>query len=127
MPNPVRHFAIQAEDVERARRFYERVFGWRLTAWGPPEFYLIHTGDDPDDRHQGALQRRAEPLDGTGMRGFECTIDVQDLDAIRMAIVAHGGTLLSEPFTIQAVGRLCFFADCEGNRAGVMQYVPGYA
>ncbi len=24
----VRHFAINADDLSRARRFYERVFGW---------------------------------------------------------------------------------------------------
>jgi hypothetical protein len=41
MPNKLAHFAIEAEDVERALKFYESVFGWRFSPWGPPEFYLI--------------------------------------------------------------------------------------
>ena len=42
----VPHFYVRAADVERARRFYEGVFGWRFEAWGPPGFYNI----DIDDR-----------------------------------------------------------------------------
>ena len=45
MPH-VAHFAINADDVPRARRFYERVFGWKFSAWGPPEFYKIETGSE---------------------------------------------------------------------------------
>ena len=30
--NDVQHFAVAADDVERARRFYEAVFGWRFEA-----------------------------------------------------------------------------------------------
>jgi predicted enzyme related to lactoylglutathione lyase len=37
MPNNIAHFAIDADNVPRARRFYEAVFGWRFTPWGPPE------------------------------------------------------------------------------------------
>ena len=44
MANFIAHFAIQAEDLERARRFYERAFGWRFEAWGPPGYFKIHTG-----------------------------------------------------------------------------------
>ena len=31
MPN-VAHFAINADDVARAKRFYERVFGWTMSS-----------------------------------------------------------------------------------------------
>ena len=34
VPNNVAHFAITATDVDRARAFYEAVFGWRFEAWG---------------------------------------------------------------------------------------------
>ena len=42
MPN-LYHFSINADDVARARRFYERAFGWKFNAWGPPNFYMIET------------------------------------------------------------------------------------
>ena len=43
MANSVVHFEIFASEVERARQFYERTFGWRFEAAGPPDFYLLTT------------------------------------------------------------------------------------
>ena len=126
MPNHLRHFAIHADAPDRARAFYEHVFGWRFEPWGPPDFYLIHTGSAEDRGVQGALQKRHQPLTGTGMRGYECTIGVADLDAILALIPQAGGTILSAPFVIEGVGRLAYVADTEGNRVGVMQYDPDY-
>jgi len=126
MPNHLRHFAINADDVERARRFYETVFGWAFEPWGPPDFYLIRTGPAEDRGVQGALQARRTPLSGDGMRGFECTIGVDALDPILALVSAHGGMVLSAPFTIEGVGRLSFVQDPEGNRVGIMQYDRDY-
>ncbi len=126
MSNHVRHFAIHAEQVDRARSFYEGVFDWHFEPWGPPNFYLIRTGSGDDRGLQGALQERQQPLEGTGMRGYECTIGVDDLDAILARIARFGGTVVSRPFVIEGVGRLVFFHDTEGNRVGAMQYDPAY-
>ena len=126
MANHIRHFAVQADDVERARRFYEEVFGWAFEPWRPPDFYLIRTGPDGDRGLQGALQRRQGPPGGAGTGGFECTIGVEHLDAILRSITDHGGKVLSTPFTIEGVGRLAFFHDTEENRVGVMQYDRNY-
>ena len=38
MSNPVEFFAINADDVPRARQFYTAVFGWNFEPWGPPGF-----------------------------------------------------------------------------------------
>jgi predicted enzyme related to lactoylglutathione lyase len=127
MANPIRHFAVHADQVDRARTFYESVFGWHFEPWGPPNFYLIRTGPPEDRGLQGALQERQQPLEGSGMRGFECTIGVDDLDAVLERISRFGGTILSQPFVIEGVGRLAFFHDTEANRVGVMQYDPAYA
>lgn len=126
MGNHIRHFAVEADDVERARRFYEAVFDWRFEPWGPPNFYLIHTGGEGDQGLQGALQERRTPLTGAGTGGFECTIGVADLDAIIAKLQANGGRLIAPPFEIPGVGRLSFFYDTEKNRVGIMQYDPQY-
>ncbi|MDE1147310.1 MAG: hypothetical protein PW843_11930 [Azospirillaceae bacterium] len=127
MPNHLRFFAIHADDVERAKAFYEAVFDWRISPWGPPGFYLIQTGPDDDKGVGGALQQRHEPLAGTGMQGFECTVGVDDLDAIIAKVTAHGGAVTLQPYTIDGVGRLIYLRDTEGNRVGAMQYDPAYA
>ena len=123
MPNNIAHFDVQADDVERARGFYERVFGWRFEAWGPPDFYLIHTGTDDDPGIHGSVSKRNEPVGGSGRRGYECTISVQHLGAIKVAIVANGGKIVLDEYEIVGVGRLIRFEDSEGNVACAMRYV----
>ena len=41
------HFEITADDVERARKFYE-IFGWEITTSGMPgvDYWLAHTGEE---------------------------------------------------------------------------------
>jgi predicted enzyme related to lactoylglutathione lyase len=44
------YFDIAADDAERAIKFYENVFGWKvIKAGGPLEYWLVSTGygDDP--------------------------------------------------------------------------------
>lgn len=121
--NNVAHFAVNADDVERARTFYSAVFGWRFEPWGPPGFFLIATGSDADPGIRGSLQQRHEPLTGTGLRGFECTIACDDVVAVATAVERHGGTILLPPVEIPTVGTMIRFADPEGNVVGAMQYV----
>ncbi|HXA48707.1 MAG TPA: VOC family protein [Candidatus Acidoferrum sp.] len=122
MANNVSFFAIHVDDIARGRGFYERVFGWRFEPWGPPGFYLIHTGDEKNPGILGAMHKRREPVTGKGMTGFECTIAVADIDATIGAIEANGGKIGMAKFTIPTVGTGCYFHDPEGNWVGAMQY-----
>jgi predicted enzyme related to lactoylglutathione lyase len=123
MPNNIAHFDIRADDVERARRFYARVFGWRFEAWGPPDFYLIHTGTAAAPGIHGSLSKRTVPVTGRGGIGYECTVGVDDLGAIRAAILAQGGKIVLDEYEIVGVGRLIRFEDSEGNVACAMRYL----
>ena len=125
-PNHVVHFAVHADDVERARAFYEAVFGWSFEAWGPPDFYLIHTGPESDRGIHGALQKRQVPLiEGQGVSAYECSISVSDVAAIAKAIGENGGEIVVPATEIPTVGTLVQFRDTEGNIACAMQYVEG--
>jgi len=120
----LKHFSINADDMPRARRFYERVFGWRFQAWGPPGFFMIVTGTEQDPGVIGSLQKRRELIPGEPMHGYECSIGVTDVDAVAAAVVANGGTIVFPRTLIPTVGHLVFFRDSEGNVAGAMQYDP---
>jgi len=122
MANNVVHFAIHADDVERARRFYESVFGWRFEPWGPPGFYNVDTGSDDRPGIHGALHARAEPLEGSGMRGFSCTVAVDDLAETRDRVIAHGGAVQHDEMAIPTVGTHIGFVDTEGNEFAAMAY-----
>lgn len=117
----VSHFAINADDVARARDFYARVFGWKFEPWGPPGFYMVASGD-PRGTPLGSLQPRRELAPGLRLNAFECTIAVDDVDAVARNVTANGGTILMAKATIPGVGSLVFFRDPEGNVAGAMQY-----
>ncbi|MFN7918522.1 MAG: VOC family protein [Bryobacteraceae bacterium] len=117
MADPLRHFAINCDDVDRAKRFYESVFGWRFSPWGPPGFF--RTTDSGVD---GAIQKRRELVPGVRMTGMECTFGVSDIDATQRAIEAGGGKVVMPKVTIPGVGTLLFFQDPEGNLVGAMQY-----
>lgn len=122
MPNDLAHFAIHAQDCERAKKFYEAVFQWQFNAWGPPGFWLIQTTKGAVG---GSLQQRQQPVTGKGMIGFECTIGVENVEAIAAAIEKAGGKVTMKPYTIEHVGTLIQFEDTEGNSVSAMQYVKG--
>lgn len=122
MANNLASFAIHVDDLDRARRFYEAVFGWVFEPWGPPGFYLIHTGDEADPGIQGLMHKRQVPRTGTGLNGFEPTFAVEDLDAVIAAVEANGGRITMPKAPIPTVGVLIRFDDTEGNNVGAMAY-----
>lgn len=123
MSSPLAFFAVHADDVSRAREFYEGVFGWQFEPWGPPDFYLISTGAPIDQHLRGALQKRTEPLTGTGTRGFECSLAVPSVDETARAVESHGGAILFPKTQIPGVGWVVKFRDTEGNEVAAVQYV----
>src|SRR5215510_845867 len=121
MPNHISFFAINADQVPRARTFYELVFRWSFEPWGPPGFYLIDTGKEQKAVARGGLQERRELVPGQKMVGFECTISVADIDATIRAIEANGGRIVAPKFHIPTVGTVAYFVDTEANIVGIIQ------
>jgi len=117
MADKLKHIAINCDDVERGKSFYEEVFGWKFQPWGPPGFFMTE-----DAGVKTAVQQRRELAPGVRMTGFECTIGVTDIEATQAAIEAHGGKIVMPKVTLPGVGTLIFFEDPEGNLAGAMQY-----
>lgn len=122
MASNLSSFAIHADDVQRCRRFYEAVFEWRFEPWGPPDFYLVHTGDERNPGVRGLMHKRQQPRGHGGPNCFECTIAVNDLDAVTAAIKQHGGRIIMEKAPVPTVGVLTKFEDTEGNVLGAMAY-----
>jgi predicted enzyme related to lactoylglutathione lyase len=119
MAADLRFFSINADDVEQSRRFYESVLGWTFEAWGPPEFYVVNTGNGGV---AGSVQRRREIVPGERITTLEATFAVEDVDAVAAAVVANGGRIVMERTTIVGVGDLIWFQDPSGNTLGAMRY-----
>jgi hypothetical protein len=127
MANSVVHFEIFASDVERARKFYERAFGWRFEVAGPPDFYLIVTGPPSDPGlKNGLIAKRSGPAAEGSLNAYRCTIGVRSITESMSAVEAAGGKLRSSIAEIPDVGKVVEIADTEDNIVCIFEYVSGH-
>lgn len=120
MPRPI-HFEIHADDLDRAQRFYETMFGWTFAGVEGSDYRLIRTGTGPGI-DGGMMQRRGPaPQGGEPLGSWVCTVDVDDVDAYIARADASGGSLALPKMAIPGVGWLAYVKDSEGNILGMMQ------
>lgn len=119
----ITHFEIPADDPERAIKFYEKVFGWKIEKWdGPIEYWMIMTGSEDEPGIDGGLSRREDPD-----TRVENMIDVKDLEQSINEVEANGGTIIRPKMAVPTVGWLAYFKDPEGNIFGMMEIDPDAA
>lgn len=121
--NRVVHFEIQADDIERANKFYQSALGWKINQvmtkdQGGMDYWMIETGDGVGIN--GGLYKRSEAGDDKFFL-YDCTIQVEDLDKTVEAVKKAGGTITREKSMIPGVGWFAGAKDTEGNRFGIMQ------
>jgi hypothetical protein len=116
------HFEIHAEDPERARAFYEKVFGWEFLQWHDEPYWLIRTGDEERGVDCGMFwDRRPVPPAATLVQTFTIVIDVPDLDASVKVAEAAGGQVIEPKGPVPGVGWQVCIRDTEGNSLRLMQ------
>lgn len=117
------HFEIHADQPERAIAFYRSVFEWEFVPFpGSDDYWFIRTGDSAwQSGIDGGLVRRRNPIDGSAVNAFVCTVSVDDLDRYLMKVRASGGQLAAAKRAVAGVGWLAYAKDTEGNLFGLMQ------
>ena len=118
------HFEVHAADPDRAVRFYEGVFGWRVEkAGGPVDYWLVTTGPDEGPGINGAILRRmgSEPSSDQAVNSFVNTIEVDSLEETERAVPDAGGEQVLPRQEIPDVGKLAYFKDTEGNIFGALE------
>lgn len=122
MKNNLSHYAIYIDDIDRAKTFYSNLFGWDYSSYGQDDFLQIRDNSDDDSKLIGALQsRKYSPVDDK-IIGFECSISVDNIDAIIEKIEANKGKIVMPKTEILHVGWLVKFLDTEGNLVCAVQY-----
>lgn len=115
MPRVV-HFEINADDPERAGKFYEKVFGWNINRWeGPTEYWLIETGEQGEPGIDGAIMRREQQCTTIN------TIEVPSYDEFAKNVVQAGGQVVTPKQPIPGVGYHSYCLDTEGNVFGILE------
>lgn len=121
------HFEIHAADQQRCAKFYEAVFGWKVTKMQMPnfEYWLVTTGAEGTPGIDGGIVKRMgdnpDPKDPTPVTGYVCTTEVEDIDAVIAKIDAAGGTEALPKGKVDGVGILAYYKDTEGNIFGILQ------
>jgi predicted enzyme related to lactoylglutathione lyase len=114
------HFEITADDVARAKKFYE-IFGWKIADSGMPgaDYWLADTGPEDDMGINGAIMpRKYKP------QPVIHWVSVDDIDDMIEKVKAAGGKIIGEKQTVPNVGDTIYASDTEGNTFGMIQALP---
>lgn len=123
--NRVVHFEIQAEDPERAMKFYKDVFDWSFMQWGEQKYWMLMTAekDSKEPGINGGLLPRAAKESGKecGLNAFVCTVQVENFDETAKKIEAAGGVVAMPKYALPKMAWQGYFIDTEGNTFGIHQ------
>ncbi|MYC27076.1 MAG: VOC family protein [Nitrospira sp. SB0662_bin_26] len=116
--NPVNWFEIPVNDLERAKQFYETVFGLQLSLneMGPMKmawFPMTQGGPGATGtliKSEGYVPSHAGTL---------VYFTVTDIEGALDKINATGGKMLMPKTSIGEHGHIAHFQDCEGNRVAL--------
>lgn len=125
MMNPVVHFELPGQDMERMKAFYEKAFGWKLDQLGQEmgNYVMVQTSDTRDDgfptepgRINGGFYQKTDANPHPSV-----VIGVEDIQQHVKIVKDAGGKILVEPAMIPGVGMFASFEDPEGNKLSILQ------
>jgi predicted enzyme related to lactoylglutathione lyase len=115
----IAYFQIPADDVGRAKKFYQSLLGWKIE----PNTTLLDrslqwqdiiTGEPEEGTmNTGGIYKRMMP--GPIMN----FVRVEDFDKVLASVVKLGGTIVMPKNEIKAVGIVAVIQDTEGNILGL--------
>ncbi len=112
------HFEISCDYIERASKFYAKVFGWEIDkSDGEDDYWFISPDSDDPYSITGGLTARAYPNDATVN-----TFEVESVDSYAKKITEAGGKVVAPKISIAGVGYLVYCYDTEGNIFGVTEF-----
>jgi uncharacterized protein len=124
MPGKVVHFEIPADNVERAKSFYQKAFDWQINQYPGMEYHMVGTTPvdqktqvptEPGAINGGMTKRNSE------VKNTVITIDVQDIDSSLKSIEKLGGKTVQKKQPVGDMGFTAYFKDTEGNIVGLWQ------
>lgn len=128
--NRVIYFEIQADDPERAKKFYKETFGWEIEKSKmdvPMDYWSIITGKKGEPGINGGLYNRPKE-ENRKAHTFDCTILADDIDMAIEAVKKNGGKIEkikeaggAEKIEMKKIGWFARGTDTEGNVFGIMQ------
>jgi predicted enzyme related to lactoylglutathione lyase len=114
------HIEIPADDVDRAQRFYNGVFGWQLQAVeGYPDYFLFTTPSG-EEFPGGAVGKRGQSAPEQ-VRNY---VLVTSIDETVPQVEALGGLIVEPKAEVPGQGWYAVFKDSEGNELALWESAP---
>jgi hypothetical protein len=112
-------FEIPADNPERAKTFYENLFGWNINPFpGSDDYWHIDTGG-ADETPDGALKKRKRPEEP-----IINYVGVDSVDKYADKIAKSGGKISMAKTAVPQMGYFAIFQDTEGNSFGIWESDP---
>ncbi len=110
-------FEIPADNVERAKKFYGELFGWKIEKFpGPMEYWHIDTGGG-NDTPDGGLLKRQNP----GHQGITIYIGVASVDQFVAKVQKLGGKICMPKTAVPQMGYFAVCQDADNNTFGLWE------
>ena len=117
------HFEIPADNLARAKKFYNTVFGWKMNEIPEMEYVMVGTVESDENgmpKETGAINggmlERQDPV-----KSPVITINVKNIDQAAEAIEKNGGKIVRPKMAVGDMGYAAYFKDTEGNVIGLWQ------
>jgi predicted enzyme related to lactoylglutathione lyase len=125
MDHTIVHFEIPADDIEKMKKFYEELFGWKIIrVTMPTEYWLVQTVPTDDKGMplkpgvNGGMFKR--PPEQKTMKPVNY-ITVESIDEYLIKTENLGGKILVPKQQVPTVGWIAVISDPEGNQVGLPQ------
>jgi predicted enzyme related to lactoylglutathione lyase len=114
-------FELITPDIEAAKSFYGKLFGWRLEASSLEgiDYSLIKVGDQEVG---GIMSTTAPQIQGSPPPHWGVYITVEDVGQTVTQAQELGATILVPPTDIPTVGRFAVLQDPQGATLSVITY-----
>jgi hypothetical protein len=117
------HFEIPADDVEKLKKFYSGLFGWKIEKTpGPAEYWMIETvpvdekGNAVRPGVNGGIMKRQNPEHKPVNY-----VAVESVDDYVKKIEALGGRMIVSKMEVPGVGWWALALDPEGNQFAILE------
>lgn len=112
-------FELMTTDVEGAKAFYSRLFGWEYETYPMPgsDYTVVKV----DGAEVAGIMEMPEECQGMPP-SWDIYITVEDVDALAGEVTDRGGRILRPVMDIPNVGRFCVLQDPQGAVLCAMTY-----
>jgi len=123
--NKVVHFEIPADDMARAKKFYQNTFGWRLKDMPEMEYVMAMTAETSGDNMM--MPKEPGAINGGMMKRSDMVkcpslaVSVDNIDEAMQKVKKMGGSIVMEKMPVGEMGFMAYFKDTEGNVLSLWQ------